>query len=279
MNEKEMTPVDLVAKGGELVRLQNDQQVIIAMQKPRDEAIVYKNAIKELEVFPESAQSAIYGIPYKNDRGGTDMVEGPSIKAAMTLVRRWGNCNVSSKIVPGSETDDRVVVSGTFLDYETNMGITKEVSVSKMVYRKNVGKVVKLSADKFNVALAAGASKAMRNAILAGLPDYLVKAYCRKAKEMMTPKSKKDRETRVKEMYSAFESHGISKDILDKFMAINWPGMSSENLVDKMGGLYNALEDGTIKADYFTSEIPPKESDSEGKAVMSELTGETKGDK
>jgi len=82
----------LVAQGAQIMRIENDSMLAVAVQRPRDEQKVITGALKELELVPEEAAKAFYEIPYQetlpDGEKRTVKVSGPSIKAAMALARR-----------------------------------------------------------------------------------------------------------------------------------------------------------------------------------------------
>ena len=93
---------ELIEKGLTIARIENDSIQAMAIQNKRNEVVVAEGALQELEIFPEYASKAFYSIPYKNDKGGTTNVEGPSIKSAMALARRWGNCSNAGRTMLAS---------------------------------------------------------------------------------------------------------------------------------------------------------------------------------
>lgn len=251
----------MVAQGLRIVKIENETQQVMAVQRPRNEAEVFEKAVQELSLAPDFAKRSFYSIPYKKKEGGTQLVEGPSIKAAMSLARRWGNNSNGARVV--DEMDDRIIVEGVFLDYETNMRTLRQVSVPRVFKDRATNTYKKLPEDRMNLAIQAGMSKAVRNAILASLPSSLVDLYFSEAKKVaagLTGKNAKAEpvKDRIDKAVAAFVKKGATRGAVESY--IN--GLSfetAEEVLTHLLGLYNAVNDGvqTIQ-DIFGGEEPAK---------------------
>lgn len=250
MNGAGSTGEQLVAQGATLMRIENETMLAVAVQRPRDEAVVIKKAVGELNLAPENAKAAYYSIPYRERQQDGSYkvvkVEGPSIKAAMSLARRWGNCTVASRIMNEDETGWDL--EGVFVDFETNFRVSRPFRVSK-VAKKRGGGTYRLDPQRELMALQAGASKAIRNATLAGLPDYLVAAYNSRAREIVGGKlDQKATPETIAAVMRAFAGIDVKQEQLERYtkMAIDlWTGSEIADL----RGLWNAIQDGQITAD------------------------------
>jgi hypothetical protein len=242
---------EMIAQGMTVMRVENESQQSMATMKPRSEDAVYKGAVMELTLAPEFAKRAWYSIPYKDKETNQVVnVEGPSIKAAMALARRWGNCANAGRIV--ENLDDRLVVEGVFMDYETNLRTLRTISVAKKYWSKAMKMVVPLREDRLNMAIQAGMSKAIRNAILASLPAALVDTYVAAAKKVAVAAVKGApgvKEQTVKEKIAAsikwFVSQGAPQKAVDEYLA----GQSAETDDDLLAiliGLGTSIKDGQV---------------------------------
>lgn len=265
---------NLVSQGLAITKMENDNQYQIALQRPRNKAQIFHDVIEELELMPEYAAKAYYSIPYKNEMGGTTYVEGPSIKSAMALARAWGNCSNSGVIV--EDTADRIIVEGVFIDYETGFRTRKQVSVSRGYWSKQLKRVVPLREDRLNMAIQAGISKAVRNAILASLPVSLVDRYKDRAKQIATAnlsgkneplKTPQDRLTKAKAMFIKL---GVTEDQWSEYLAGST--LEMDDLIPHLIGLFNSIQDGqkTIE-ETFGQTVAPSEPEPEGQIKTSEL--------
>lgn len=248
-------PTTLVAMGHAVLRIENETLAQVAIQRPRDEAKVLGGALKELELVPEEASRAYYEIPYRDTAPGGEQkmvkVTGPSIKAATALARRWGNCSATARIL--GEDADSIELEGVFIDFETSVRFTRPHRVSK--YMKTRRGIVTLDPKRLEAAVGAGASKAMRNAILTGLPAYLVAAYDRRAREIAGGKAEAPLDTKTRgAIVKAFSEFKVEEKHLAAYLekpAAEWTGADRASLI----GVYNAIKDGqTTAAEVFFGE-------------------------
>jgi len=236
---------ELIAQGMTVLRVENESQQAMATMKPRDEAKVYAGAVKELELAPQFAKTAWYSIPYK-DGEKTVFVEGPSIKAAMALARRWGNCANAARIT--DNMDDRVIVEGVFMDYETNLRTLRTVSVAKRAWNHKMKQVLPLREDRLNMAIQSGMSKATRNAILASLPASLVDTYVAAAKRVAIGKGpagskEKSLKERIEDAKKKFVTMGATENSIQLY--INGQAYETdEDLLAGLMGLWTSINDG-----------------------------------
>lgn len=234
----------LVARGATLMRVENDAMLAVAIQRPRDEKKVLKGAIEELHMVPEEAKRAYYSIPYKERQPDGSMklvpVEGPSIKAAMALARRWGNCSVTARTL--SEDAVGADLAGIFLDFETNFRVERPFRATRLMKKRNGGTWT-LNPQQWIAHLQATASKASRTATLNGLPAYLVAQYLKHARIIAAgdPDSKADPK-KVAAVLRGFERYKVTQDMLEKYVdapIAEWMGDHLATLI----GLGNAIAD------------------------------------
>lgn len=253
MSESMTEPVvEMMRSGLAIMRVENDTLQAMAIQRPRDIRKLTKNAIDELRAFPEFAAKSYYSIPYQNKQTGeTEMVEGPSIKAANALLRHWGNNSTGFRLV-GAD-DERITLQGVFVDHETGMRRTAEMSVSRMA-RKRDGTYYALAADRLNMAIQAGGSKATRNAALNALPFALVEGYFAEAKRIVgrggnaedTPVTPQDMQKARERLFKAFESLHVHKDEVLAYIGRHPEIETEEAVIAHLTGLLNGIIDGQI---------------------------------
>jgi hypothetical protein len=241
---------ELIAQGMTVMRVENESQQAMATLKPRNEAKVYMGAIEELQLAPQFAKTAWYSIPYK-DGDKTVFVEGPSIKAAMALARRWGNCANAARITDNLE--DRIIVEGVFMDYETNLRTLRTVSVAKKAWNTRLKQVLPLREDRLNMAIQSGMSKATRNAILASLPASLVDSYVAAAKKIAIGKGpagskEKTIKERVDEAIKKFITMGTTENAVQLY--INGQAYETdEDLLAGLMGLWTSINEGQVSVE------------------------------
>ena len=235
----------LVAAGERVMAVENDTLRSIATQRPRNEEQALNKALKELEIVPELAANNYYVIPFK-DGDRTVNVEGPSIKAAMSLARHWGNCTDGARMA--GEDDDRVVVEGVFVDLETGRRTARQVSVPRTRWDKRRRQMVSMRGDKMNQAVQAGMSKAVRNAVLAALPEWLVTTYYEAAKEIASSGRKRGEkeaaplQKRIERVTTAFTNVGVTPELLTSYLGHPLEETTAAEIADLIG-IGNAIRD------------------------------------
>lgn len=141
-----------------LTRAEIDQQISTAKRYPRQVSAVQKSIESLATLDPETAQECIYVLP----RGGKK-ITGPSVRFAEIVAQAWGNCRLASRVTNVGKT--HLECTGIYHDLETNVAFAKAVTVR---ITKSNGQ--RYDDDMIGVASQAGISKALRNAILAGVP-------------------------------------------------------------------------------------------------------------
>jgi len=238
---------ELVSQGHSIIKIENETQQAIAIQRPRDEEKVLARALADLERSPEFAASAFWERPVgKDDEGKQTDAKGLSIRAAESLVRLWGNIAAGGRVF--LENEDRIVITGKAIDYETNAAIERPFVVSKSAWSKKTQAVVRLREDRLAIAMQAGVSKAIRNASLALLPTWLKEAYFKKAISIATgggkPAGKKAKPIadRIEQMVAKFGEKGVKAETLFAYLGVQ--DEPTDQQLAKAIGVYNAIEEG-----------------------------------
>lgn len=236
-NESQV-PMELVAQGATLVKLENDTQMAIAVQRPRDEAKILGAALKELDLYPSMAKEAIYVKPVgKDDSGQMKTAEGLSIRAAESLANRWDNSSWGTTII--AEDEESATIAAVFLDYEKNTRHVKEQRVSKF-YKTRQGQIVRHGPDRFDIVLGANGSKNLREVILRSLPAGLKKEYETKARGILKKEPLAQQRTAVLER---FVELGVTQEQLEVWRQKPIKEWKREDVLDGLG-LANAIRDG-----------------------------------
>ena len=275
--EAETAPTEAVLiEGGAVAAYKAEQETqnTIARAHPRNPRAALENALMELEIAPEYACKSFYVIPFKDRSGGEEKtvnVEGPSIKAAITLARTWGN-NASGWRVK-DQTTERVEVEGVYVDHETNVRTVRTKTASRFYTKRGTKERVPLSEEALVKAIAAAGSKAVRDAILAGQPFWYTDSYYRKAREIAAktiggkshtakPKTYQEKLAWVKDQLA---KKGVTDAQFDKWIASFDPKQGEDDRIADIVGVYNAIADGQTTVD----KVFGGEKDAhEGKAPM-----------
>ena len=273
----------LTETGGAVAAYKAEQETqnTIARAHPRDPRNALNEALTELEIVPEYACKAFYSIPFKDRSSGEERivkVEGPSIKASQCLVRVWGN-NASGWRIK-DQTTERVEVEGVYIDQETNTRTVRAKTASRF-YVSRDGKKIQLREDKMTLAIAAAGSKAVRDACLAGMPNWLVDSYYQKARviaaktiggKALTAKPRTYQE-KIDWVAAALLKKGVTADQFKAYLAKFDQAQSEDERIADIVGVFNAINDGqaSIK-DMFGG-------DADGKTyAMPKMTGQAPAD-
>lgn len=248
---------ELIKSGANLVRLENATQISMAIQHPRQEAVILKQCLAELDLYPRAAEEAIYCKPVGKDPDTGDMkfAEGLSIRAAESIACRWGNSAFAIELTG----DDGTVVTGLaiFLDYENNTRRAMAFSVSRK-YKSKGGATYSYSEDRFhNTVVPAVASKKLREVILRSLPAGLKIEYETKARMVMEKLAKAGPE-KIDLAITSFARLGVSTQQLEKYLGMNIEAARASNdALTKLRGVYEAIKDGeTTIEEAFPKDTP-----------------------
>lgn len=271
--------IEIVDSSKDMIAERRSQQDF-ALANPRNEKAILEGALAELAMVPELAEKSFYVIPYEDKKTGkTVNVEGPSIKAAMALGRRWGNCTNGARVADGN--DERIIVEGVFIDLQTNVRTLRTISVSRYFVSKKTKQRFPLREDRLNMAIQAGMSKAVRNATLATLPAYLVEAHFAEAKRIAGGGKIKGSKVkaapvpeRYKKMYAQFEILGVDQKAVDSY--INGqvdPLLDESQVLGHMIGIYNAIKDQQTSVETVFGSDKKSSSSAAGDVKTSDLGG------
>lgn len=231
-------PIELIAQGASIVKLENATQMQIAVQRPREEARILSESLRELDIYPSMSREAIYNKPVgKDDKGEMKYVEGLSIRAAESLANRWDNSSWGTTIV--SEDEESATIAAVFLDYEKNTRHVKEQRVSKF-YKSKQGLIIRHGPDRFDIVLGAHGSKNLREVILRSLPAGLKKEYETKARNIL---KKEPLAAQRQSIIERFADLSVTIEQLEKWKAKPLKDWKKEDIIDALG-LANAIRDG-----------------------------------
>jgi hypothetical protein len=157
----------VVLEGGKielLNRSEIEQQITTAKRFPRVLSDFRTSAKAMVTMTQEIADSCIFALP-RMEKGERKTIEGPSIRFAEMLVSCWGNCRVASRLVDIGER--HLTAVGVFHDLQSNSATSKETQ------RSIWGNYGRYRDDMIMVTANAAGSIALRNAIIAGIPQSI----------------------------------------------------------------------------------------------------------
>lgn len=212
-----------------------DTQVATARRFPRSLTKFMQKAQEMATLTPDIAASCIYALPRK-EKGKVKNIEGPSARLAEICASAWGNLRAEGKVI--GYDDEYVTSRGTAWDVESNVAIAYEVK-----RRITTSEGHRYNADMIGVTGNAGASIALRNAILKVIPTPFWKPIylaCRKvvAGDARTFQSRRDN------MLHEFAVMGVTEERLCEAIGVKGALDITLEHMATLGGFYTALKDG-----------------------------------
>ena len=229
----------LVANGATMMRIEHESMVAISVQRPRNLDHVLEAVMKELRLVPNYAVRNYYVLPFKNEHGTAD-VAGPSVHLARILLRNFGNA--ASRAYVSSMEEEYAHLAGVFTDLQT--GVRMELPLTVGRWTKQKGKMICLEGRWWIQAIQAGASKAQRNAIMAGIPDWLTQSAYDLSRQLAVDDTRKKLSTIIE----WFLRHGVTRERLERQLGGSLEKLSDEQMAT-LRGLANAVRDGEVTAE------------------------------
>jgi hypothetical protein len=226
------TGQDLLEQGQTVrqMRLEN-YMTAVAVQKARDKRLVIREVEFEAELLGEKAY---YSWTAKGKRGRA-LVEGPSVDLAMVLCREWGNCASRADLV--AETETHYLFDGVFLDLERGVTVIRQF---RQVKEREMGRMDKERAE--DIVFQVGQSKALRNAVVAAMPAWLVDKALKKAKAAAA------RDMTPEKVIEAFARWDVDQKTLERKLgkaAKRWDLVE----MSELRGIYQSILDGMSTID------------------------------
>jgi hypothetical protein len=128
---------------------------------PRDEHKI----LDRIKVMASAAGAEwYYRFPVKKKGGGTDYIEGPSIKLANDIARMYGNCEIETRV---TDLGDSWLIYARFTDYESGFSMTRPFQQRKSQ------RSMRTDDDRgLDIAFQIGTSKAIRNVVVNSLQSF-----------------------------------------------------------------------------------------------------------
>ena len=171
------TAGDLISQGEQLLQIRTKNQLLIAVQRPRNLQVFEK---KLLSIAAEAGEDFFYSIPYKEHVYGCSrrgcqcpqtLVEGPGVGLARSAASLFGNCSVDTRIE--QETSDAFLVRSDWVDFESNYTRSETKRVSKLLPKRGGGTRL-ANGKELDLVYQQGASKVERDVIVRSLPKHII---------------------------------------------------------------------------------------------------------
>lgn len=223
---------------------------VMAMQRPRSWDDVRVRLLQEC-ARPGFAEVARYRKPIGQG------VEGPSIRFAEACARYAGNLGVETATTYEDAT--KRIIHVTACDYETNASFSADVTVAKVVERKNAkgrsvagqrtnsfGDVVYLveaTEDELLNVTNALVSKATRTLILRLIPGDIVEEAQDACMRTLSDRAAKDPSGERKKLCDAFASLGVMPADLARYLGHSLDALQPAELVE-LRKVFGTIRDG-----------------------------------
>ncbi len=223
----------------------------IAYRKPRDLDDVRTRLLRECQ-RPGFADDAEYAKPIAGAK-----ITGPSIRLAETCVRLMGNITISSAIL--FEDDDKRITRIGATDLETNATYEQDITVRKVVERKNpkgrtvlsertnsTGEktyLVEATDDEMNTSVAAAMSKAIRTTAFRLVPGDLVEEALTECRKTRAATDAKDPDSVKKAILDAFARRGIGPALVKELVGKDLNVTTADERAD-LKKILTALDEG-----------------------------------
>ena len=218
--------------------------LVIAKKFPRDQDAAYLRIMKACERY-SLADQAEYAYP----RGG-QTVSGTSIRLTEVIAQNWGNLNFGIREL--SQANGESEVEAFAWDLETNVKQVKTFTVKHKRYTKAKGNVALTDPRDIYEMTANQGARRMRSCILGVIPgDIIEKAVeqCRATvKKGIKEKPIKDQ---IRSTLKAFDSLGITKDLIEDRLGHSTDTIIEEELID-LNNIGRSIKDNmTSREEWF----------------------------
>lgn len=252
----------LLRDGMAVQKVQTPYATAIAVQKPRSIARVTANVLEEAKL---AGSSFFYRWKVKNKKTGReDTVEGASIDLAMCMARNYGNCAID---VDDEETLSDYKFKGVFIDLESGFTCPR---LFKQRKKQNIGMDDTGRAE--DIIYQIGQSKAIRNAIVRAMPNWLSEQAIDAATQAELSKIKPENIAIARaRAFDFFRQYGVSQERIEAKIGRKLDEWTAQDIVD-LKGMATALKEGRISATELFPE--PEQAKSEEKKGKGKTAGD-----
>ena len=217
-------------------------KLIMAKRFPRNYIDSYAKAIEACQ-RKGFAEKAFFNYP----RGG-QTVTGVTIRFAEEMARCYGNLDYGIKEM--SHEEGKSEMQAYCWDLETNTLSSQNFTVEHIMETKQGNRKLTSQRDIYERTANDGARR-LRSRILAILPPDLVEDCINECKKTLTGKNDMPLIDKIKNMVTAFEKLGVTKEMLEKRLKHTIETVNADELTEYIG-IYNGLKQKeTTISDWF----------------------------
>lgn len=218
--------------------------VLVAQKMPRDE-IRARKRILDAAKRQTLAENASYCYP----RGG-QTVTGPSIRAAETLAKYWGNISYGTKELNQDLANHTSEMLAYAWDLETNTRVEKVFQVQHKRDKRSGSVMLSDSRDIYELTANQGARR-VRACILGVLPSDIVEDFIKECDKTLEGSNDVPLKDRVRAMIESFEKLGVTQDMIEQRLGCKADVIIPKQLAD-LRKVYTSIKDNFGKiGDYF----------------------------
>lgn len=245
MSSADFSPGEaMISEGAVMLQVTQREMRAVSVQVPRDLKKVRDAVLDELKHAPEMASRGFFNKP-----AGNQTITGPSIHLARMVARNFTNCSVRSYLA-GVDSTGVYQIGGVWIDLESNIVFDRLMPVSTSSFRKgqngNAGYYETLKGEKLTQALLVGCSKAERNVISAGVPDWIMQQAFNGCRQIVA-KTGRDQ---LGDMIEHCEKKGVERAALERHLGVE--ALNSDLTDDQifmLKGIANGLTSGDVKVE------------------------------
>jgi len=239
----------VVGAGAALQQVKTSYTTAVAVQKPRS---LPKVVAAVLEEATFAGSSFYYGWVVKNKKTGRESkIEGGSIDLAMAMARNYGNAAIEVEV---TETPTHYLFKGIFVDLETGFTCPR-------LFRQRKGQNIGMDADADraeDIVFQIGQSKAIRNAVLRAMPEWLEKQAIEAAKRAELKKIRPENLVLSRaQILNFFAPWGVTQDRIENTLGKKIETWGPEDIV-QLRGMATALKESRVSP---TELFPPVEEE------------------
>lgn len=238
--------------------------IFMARQFPRNE-VLSQRKIMEAAKRMTLAEKATYCYP----RGG-QQIKGPSVRAAETIAKYWGNISYGIKELSQNTAEHSSEVLVYAWDLESNVRAERIFKVPHTRYTKNGGNTILTDPRDIYERIANDGAKRKRAVLLEILPGDVVEDFLNECEKTLIGSNTKPLKERINDMLKLFEDLGVTQDMIEKRVGTKCDNFIPKNIVD-LGGVYNSIKNNFAPVSQFfdmPSEAEKQKEDAEKKLTV-----------
>ncbi|MEW6505490.1 MAG: hypothetical protein AB1457_16150 [Chloroflexota bacterium] len=237
----------VLMSGGALQQTRTAYTTAVSVQQPRSIAKIAHNVLEEAKL---AGKSFYYRWIAKTKDGKKSIIQGPSIDLAMALCRHYGNCAIDVQAV---ETPTHYMMKGVFIDLESGFTCPR-------LFRQRKGQSMGMKDQdrQEDIVFQIGQSKAIRNAVIKAMPDWLIERAIEVAGEAELNKAKAENPHLARQkVIEFFGGYGVTVERIEAERERRVDEWTADDIVT-LRGMAMALKEGRVSPDELFPQVDPK---------------------